>query len=114
MSISLNFLFSVPLTILFSAALSVATGIGGCWWPIYAKTVIMDINYWQFSYNPPNSASIADAMKFLIVLYSTCTGPFYGGIACIGVFYFVPQKNIHLPCFVPLVLICRMHPNIYG
>ena len=74
----------------------------------------MDVSVWQFSNCPPNSDSVADAMTFLIMLHSTCTGPFSGGIACIRVFDFVPRKQTHLLCFVTLVMICRMHPNICG
>ena len=74
----------------------------------------MDVAFWQFSTNPPNYASVIDAMKSLIMLHSTCTGTFSRGIACIGVLDFGPGGNIHLLCFVPLVLICRMHPNICG
>ena len=74
----------------------------------------MDIDFWKFSNNPPNSDSVADAIKFLIMLIFKCTGPFSRGISCIGVFYFGPRKNILRLCFVPLVLICRMHPSKCG
>ena len=37
---------------------------------------------------------------------------FNRAITCISVFDLIPRKNIHLLCFVPLVLIYRMHPNI--
>ena len=114
MSIDLDVFFAVILKILFAAVLSVATGVGGCEWPIYSGTVLMDVAFWQFSNNPPNSDSMADAMTFLIMLHYTCTGPFYGGIYCIGVLDFGPRKTIHLLCFVPLCLICGMHPNICG
>ena len=57
---------------------------------------------------------MGDIMTFLIILHFKCTGPFYGGIACIGVLGFFIVGNIHLLCFVPLVLICSMHPNICG
>ena len=57
---------------------------------------------------------VADAMTFLIVLYYTCTGLFSGVISCIGVLDFGPRKKIHLLYFVPLFMLCRMHPNIYG
>ena len=52
----------------------------------------MDIAFWQFSNNPPNSDHMPDAMTFLIILHSTCTGPFSGYIACIGVFGFGYRK----------------------
>ena len=48
---------------------------------------------WKFSNSPPNSAPVADAMKFLMMLHSTCTGPFYWGIYVIGVLYFGPRKR---------------------
>ena len=69
------FCFSVPLTMLFAAVLSVATGVGGCGWPISARAVLMDVAFCNFSNNPPNYASMDDAIKFLIILNSTCTGP---------------------------------------
>ena len=53
-------------------------------------------------------------MTFLIIMHYTCTGPFYMGIACIGVLDFGPRENVHLIFFVPLVLIYRMHLNICG
>ena len=111
---SVFFCFSVPLTIMFVAVLSVATGVGDRWWPIYARAVLVDVALWKFSNNPTNSDSVADAMKFLIMLHYTCTGPFSGGIYCIGMLDFPPVKNIHRLCFVPLVMIFRMHPNICG
>ena len=99
---------------LFAAVLSVANGVGGCWWPIYAGAVLMDVTFWQFLNNPPNYASVANAMKFLVILNSTRTGPFYRGITGISVLNFGARKNMHLLCFVPMVLIYRMHPNICG
>ena len=77
----------------FAAILSVSTGVGGCWWPIYARALLIDINFWKFSKNPPNYASMDDAITFLIMLYSTCTGPFYGGISCISVLDFGLKKK---------------------
>ena len=108
------FFHASQLTMLFAAVLSVATGVGGCWWPISARYILLDVDFWQFSNNPPNSASLADAITFFIALYSTFIGPFSGGIACIVVLDFGPRKNIHLLCFVPLVLVCIMHHNISG
>ena len=70
------FCFAVPLTMLFAAVLSVATVVGGCEWPIYGRAVLVDVAFWYFSINPSNSSSVADAMTFLIIFYSTCTGPF--------------------------------------
>ena len=99
---------------LFANLLSVATDVDGCEWPIYATAVLEDIAFWKFSNNPPNSASMADAITFIIMMHYTRNGTFYWGIACIGVLDFAPMKKIHLLCFVPLVLRCRMHPNICG
>ena len=108
------FCFEVLFTMIFAAVFSIATGVGGFEWPISARAVSIDVALRQFSNNPPNSASVADSITFLITLHSTCNGPFYRYINCIGVFDFGTRKNTHLLFFVPLVLICRMHPNIYG
>ena len=70
---------------LFATVLYVATYLGGCGWTIYAITVRMDVSFWKFSKNPPNSASVDDAMMFIMVLHSTCTGPIFGGITVISV-----------------------------
>ena len=94
MSIVLDlFCFTIPLTIIFANVLSVATGVGGCWWTIYSRAIIMDVAFWKFSNNSPNSASVADAMTFIIILHSTCTGTFTGGIDCHGVLGFGPRKK---------------------
>ena len=85
--------FVVILKMLFADVLYVATGVGGYWWPIYSKAVFMDVAFWKFSNNPPNSTSVADAITFLIIMHSTCTGPFLGGLDFIGVLDFVPRKN---------------------
>ena len=77
----------------FSAVFSVSTGVGGCWWPIYARSILVDFAFWQFSNNPPNYDSVDDARTFLIMLHSTCTGPFSGGIYCIGMLDFSPSKK---------------------
>ena len=87
------FCFSVPLMMLFASVLYVATDVGGCWSPISARAVRMDVNFWKFSDNPPNSASVDDAITLLIILQYTCTGPFSGGIDCIGVLDFGPRKK---------------------
>ena len=86
---------SVPFKTLFSVVLSVATGVGDCRWLISSREICMDVDPWMFSNNPPNSASVADVMTFLMILNSTCTGPFYGGISVIGVLllYFGPRKQ---------------------
>ena len=82
------FIFDVPLMMLFAAAFCIAPGVGGCWWTISDRAVLVDVALWDFSNNPPNYASVADTMTFLIVMHSKCTGPFSRGISCIGVFYF--------------------------
>ena len=73
------FVFDIPLTIIFAAVFSIATGFVDCWWPISARAVLMDVVFWKFSNNPPNSSYTADAITFLIMLHSICTGPFRGG-----------------------------------
>ena len=108
------FYFAIPLTMMFAAVLSVATGVGGCMWPISAKAVLVEVDFWQFSNNPPSYASVADSMTSLMILHSTCTGPFSGGISWIYVLELGPRENILLICFVPPVLIYRMHQSICG
>ena len=53
----------------------------------------MDVTFWQFSNNPPNYASMDDAMTFLMMLHYTCTGPLSGGIHFIGVLNFGLRKK---------------------
>ena len=108
------FCFDVPLTILFYDIFSISTGVGGCGWTISDMEVCTYVAFYQFSNNPPNSASVADAIIFLITMNYKFTSPFYGSIGCIGVLDFGPRKNIHLLCFVPLVLRYKIHPNICG
>ena len=81
--------------VILAAVLSVFTGIDGCIWSIYDRAVRMDVAFWQFSNNPPNSTSVADSMMSIMILNSTCTGPFYGVIFIIGVFLldFEPRKK---------------------
>ena len=74
-----RFVFPVPLMMLFAAVYSVATGVGGCGWPILDRVVPLAVDFWQLSNNPPNSASVADAIAFLIFLNYTCTALFSGG-----------------------------------
>ena len=64
----------------------------------------MDVPFWKFSTNPPNSASVAGVIKFLVILYSTFTGPFSGGIAVIGVLFLDlgPRKK----CPPALLCVC--------
>ena len=99
---------------LFAAVLSIATGFGGCWCLISAKSIIMEVSFWQFSNKPPNYTSVADAITFLIMMHSTCTCPFSGGISYIGVLDFGPRKNILRLCYMPPVMICKMHPSKCG
>ena len=68
----------------------------------------------NFSNNPPTSASVADAMKFLMILYSTCIGSFWREVTIIGVLDFETRKNIRLLWCVLLVMRCRIHLNIHG
>ena len=70
---------------LSAAMMYVSTIIGGYVWTIYAREVHMDVAFWNFSNSPNNSASVADAMMFFMILHSTCTGTFSGGIDIIGV-----------------------------
>ena len=94
MPIALNiFCFAVPFTMLFVAVLSVAAGVGGCEWPIYDREVCMDVAFWKFSNNPPNSDSVANAITFLIMLNYICNDPFSGHIYCTGVLYFGTRKK---------------------
>ena len=99
---------------LFAAVLSVAANLGSFGWLVSVRDVLVDVAFCQFSINPLNSTFVADAMTFLIIIHYTCTGTFYGGIYFIGVLYFFLGKRVHLIYFVPLVLICRIHPNIFG
>ena len=110
---SIVLVFFVPFKMIFAAVLSFATGSGGFWWPIYDRAVFVAVAFWKFPNNIPNSTSVDDAMTFLVMLNSTCSGPFSGVIYCISVLDFGPRENIHQLCFVPLVL-CTMHPNKCG
>ena len=79
------FLFFFSIMLLFTAVLSVTTGIVGFGWTISYRVVHMDVDFWGFSNNPTNFASVADAIILLIILHSTYMGPFYGVIYVIGV-----------------------------
>ena len=82
MSIALDLLcFADLLTILFATIFYVATGVGGCRWPIYARDVLIEVAFLQFSNNPPSSDYVSYTMTFLIMLHSTCTVPLSGGIS---------------------------------
>ena len=78
---------------LFAAVLYVATGVGGCWWPISARAVLVAVALWRISNNLTNYASMADAITFLIMLHATCNGSFWGAVDCIGVLDFSPRKK---------------------
>ena len=91
--------FAVPLPMMFAAALSVATGVGVSWWPISVRAVLMAVVFYYFLNNAPNSASVADAITFLIMLHYTCTRPFCVIIDCIGVLDFGP-KNKYPPALL--------------
>ena len=82
---------------LFVTVLSVATGSGGCGWSISDSLVRMDVAFCQFSNHPPNSASVYDDMTFLMMIHSTCTGLFYGGISVIGVLLMGLGPKKHYP-----------------
>ena len=53
----------------------------------------MNVYLWKYSNNHPNSASLNDAMKFVIMMHYTCTGLLSRGITCIGVLDFGPSKK---------------------
>ena len=94
MSIALDiFCFAISFKILFADAFSIATGVGGCGWPISTRSVLVDVAFWQFSKNSPNYASVSDVMKLLIILHYTCTGTISGGIAFIDVLDFGSRKK---------------------
>ena len=81
------FCFAFPFTMLFNAVLAVTTGVGGCGWPIYAREVLVDVLFRQFTTNPPNSIYVADAMTFIIILHYTCTGPFLVALLLLMCYY---------------------------
>ena len=60
------FCFAVPLNMLFDAVLYVATGVGGCRWPISARDVLIEVAFRQLSNNPTNYASVASIYIFLL------------------------------------------------
>ena len=94
MSIDLDlFCFPVPLMILFAAVLSVSTGVYGCGWQNFDRSVLMDVDFWHFLKNTFNSASVADAITVINMLNSTCTVLFHRGIDCISLFGFFARKH---------------------
>ena len=114
MCVALDIFFLVPFMMIFVTVLSVATSVGSRKWPISDRRALMDISFWHFSNHPPISASVADAITFLIMLHSTCTGPFSGGISCISVLD-LGLKGKYPPALNRVsFLICRIHPNICG
>ena len=42
------FCFDFPFTMILAVLFSVATGAGGCKWPISGREVCIDVAYWQF------------------------------------------------------------------
>ena len=60
-------------------ALSVTTGVGGCWWPIYSREILGVAPHCQLTNIAPSSASIALDSTFFIVVYSTWMFPMSGG-----------------------------------
>ena len=100
MSIALDLSFVVTFTIMFAVVQSVVTGDGSYQLNIYDKEVHMDVIFQQFLNNPPNYASVADAMLFIIILHYTCTGPFYWGIVCISVLYLFWSQGKNSPALL--------------
>ena len=84
------------------------------WVDHFCQGVTYECCLFEFSNDPTNSDSVADSITFLIILHSTCTGPFSWFIAIIDMLLldFWPSKNIHLFCSMPLVVRCGMHMNI--
>ena len=68
--------FFVLFTMLFAVELYVTTVSGGCGWPIYVRVVRIEVDFWQFSDNQPNSDSVVEVMMLLMILYSRSVGPF--------------------------------------
>ena len=94
--------------------LYVATVVGVYEWPISDRAVCMDVAFYQFSNHTSSSASGGYAMTFLIILYCTCNGLFYGDISVISLLGFCLRENILLLFIEPLVVTFMMHLNIYG
>ena len=88
-----NFCCAVTLKMLFAAVLYVATSVGDYWWTIYDRSVLVAADFWKFSKNLFNYVSAADAITFLIMIHSTCTRLYSGGIDCISVLDFGPRKK---------------------
>ena len=93
---------------LLAAVFSISTGVGGCWCPISARAVLVEVAFWQFKKKSPNSTSMADAISFLVMLHSTSTGPLSGAVSCISVSDFSPRKK-YFPA-----LFCAFGYNMYN
>ena len=65
--------FAVLLTMLLAAVFSVATGVGGCWWTISARAILIEFAFRKFSNNPPSSDSVANSITFLMMLHVECS-----------------------------------------
>ena len=87
------FCFAVPLTMLFANVLSVSTGVGGYWWSMSARAIVVAVAFLVVLKYSSLLFFFDDAMTFLIILYSTFTGPFWGGVYCIGVLHFGTSKK---------------------
>ena len=90
------FYFDVPFKNLLATGLSVATGVGGCRYPISDRAVLIEVDFWKFSNYPPNYASVEEAMTFCMMQHSIFMGPLYCGTSEIGVLLFGrgTRKNI--------------------
>ena len=50
-----GFFFLFYSRFMFAGVFSVAAGVGGCEWLVSAREVCIDVVFWEFSNNPPNS-----------------------------------------------------------
>ena len=96
---------------MIATVLSLATSVGGCWWPISDGDVLVAVTVWKFSNHPPNSDSVADALHSSLCCIIHVLVLFMGTLIVLVRWVLVLGNNIYLLCFVPLVLICRMHLN---
>ena len=71
------------LSVLFdkdsAVVLSNCIGVGCCGCPILCKQVLIGTNSWPLIYVTPISASAADPITLLIILYTVWMGPLRGG-----------------------------------
>ena len=86
------FCFDIPFTVLFSAVLSFDTDVCNCERTISDRALCMDVYFWKFSNNPPNSDSVIDAVVFIMILHSTYTGPFSGKFLLLVCWIFSGEK----------------------